>query len=99
MSTNWLTSKPAPEPPISDWLKWSGQDFEHYIGQTDKIAAIIGINKMGDIETMYGPILIPNAFASGNSAIIGNQNDKRSKPSFIYLDTPSNQLIYATSFI
>ena len=43
--------------------------------------------KMGDIETMYGPIVIRNAFASGNSAIIGNQNDKRSKPSFIYLDT------------
>ena len=86
MSKNWLTSKPAPEPPVSDWLKWSGQDLERYIAESDKIAAIIGINKMGDIETMYSPILIPNAFATGHSAIIGNQNNKRNKPSFIYSD-------------
>ena len=27
MSKHWLSSKPAPDPPILDWLKWSGQDL------------------------------------------------------------------------
>ena len=78
-----LTSKPAPEPPILDWRKWSGQDLEHYIVK-EKVAAIIGVNKMGDIEMIYSPIIVHNAFTSGSSAIIGNHSDKNTKPSFIY---------------
>jgi hypothetical protein len=39
---------------------------------------------MGDIERIYSPIIVHNAFASGSSAFIGNHNDKSTKPSFIY---------------
>ena len=83
MSTYRLTSKPAPEPPILDWLKLSGRDLERYIVK-EKVASIIGVNKMGDIETIYSPIIVHNAFASGSSAIIGNHSNKNTKPSFIY---------------
>ena len=85
MSKHWLSSKPAPDPPILDWLKWSGQDLEPYIAE-DKVAAIIGVNKMSGIKTIYSPIIIHNAFAFGSSAIIGNRSDKHTKPSFIYTD-------------
>ena len=85
MSTYWLTSKPAADSSILDWLKWSGQDLKHYIAE-GKVVAIIGVNKMGDIKTIYSPIIVHNAFASGSSAIIGNNSDKSTKPSFIYVD-------------
>ena len=85
MPKHWLTSKPAPNPPISDWLKWLCQDLEHYISE-DKVAAIIGVNKMGDIKTIYSPIIMHNAFASESLAIIGNHSNKHAKPSFIYTD-------------
>ncbi len=85
MSKHLFSSKPAPDPPILDWLKWSGQDLEHYIAE-DKVAAIIRVNKMGGIKTIYSPIIIHNAFASGSLAIIGNHRDKHTNPSFIYTD-------------
>ena len=87
MSKHWLSSKPAPDPPILDWLKWSGQDLERYIAE-DKVAAIIiiGVFKMGFIKMIYSPIIIHNAFAFGSSAIIGNHSDKHTEPSFIYTD-------------
>jgi hypothetical protein len=75
MPKHWLASKTAPNPPVLDWLKWSGQDLERHIAESGTIGTIIGINKMGDIQTIYNTIVIPNAFASGNSAIIGNSSD------------------------
>ena len=86
MPKHWLASKTAPTPPVLDWLKWSGQDLECHIAESGTIGAIIGINKMGDIQTIYSPIVIPNAFASGNSAIIGNSSDLHTKPAFVYTD-------------
>ena len=86
MPKHWLASKTAPTPPILDWLKWSGQDLERHIAESGVIGAIIGINKMGDIQTIYSPIVIPNAFASGNSAIIGNSSDLHTEPAFVYTD-------------
>jgi len=41
---------------------------------------------MDDIQTIYSPIVIPNAFASGNAAIIGNSSDLNTEPAFIYTD-------------
>ena len=87
MPKHWLASKTAPTPLVLDWLKWSGQDLERHIVESGAIGAIIGINKMGDIQTIYNPIVIPNAFASGNSAIIGNSSDLHTEPAFIYTDS------------
>jgi len=52
MPKHWLASKMAPTPPVLDWLKWSGQDLECHIAESGTIGAIIGINKMGDIQTI-----------------------------------------------
>jgi hypothetical protein len=42
-------SKPAPNPPVLDWLKWLGQNLKRHIARSGTIGAIIGINKMGDL--------------------------------------------------
>ena len=86
MPKHWLASKTAPTPPVLDWMKWSGQDLERHIAKLATIGAITGINKMGDIQTIYSPILIPNVFASGNAAIIGNISGVHTEPAFIYTD-------------
>ncbi len=86
MPKYWLASKCAPDHPVLNWLKWSGQDLERHIARSGTIGAIIGINKMGALQTIYSPIIIPNAFASGSSAIIGNTSNKHTEPSFIYSD-------------
>jgi hypothetical protein len=86
MPKYWLAFKPALDPPVSDWLKWLGQDLECYIARTGTIGAIISINKMGDLQTIYSPIIISNAFVSGSSAIIGNTSNKHTEPSFVYSD-------------
>ncbi len=48
---------------------------------------------MGDLQTIYSPIIIPNAFTSGSSAIIGNTSDKHTEPSFVYSDASDMGLI------
>jgi hypothetical protein len=83
----WLTSKPAPDPPVLDWLKWMGQDLKHHITESGTVAAIISINKMGDLQTIFSPIIIPNAFNNGKySAIISNSSNKHTEPLFVYTD-------------
>ena len=86
MPKNWLASKPAPDPPVLDWLKWTAHDLErHTISGT--VAAIIGLNKMGDLQTIFSPIVIQNAFNNGeHSAIISNSSNKSNEPAFIYMD-------------
>jgi hypothetical protein len=81
-----LASKLAPDPPVLDWLKWTAHDLEcHTISGT--VAAIIGLNKMGDLQTIFSPIIIQNAFNNGeHSAIIGNSSNKSNEPAFIYMD-------------
>jgi hypothetical protein len=88
MPKYWLTSKPAPNPPVLDWLKWTGQDLKRHIAKSGTVAAIIGINKMGDLQTIFSPIIIPNAFNNSKySAIIGNSSNKHTEPLFFYMDT------------
>jgi hypothetical protein len=62
-----------------------GQDLECHITESGTVAAIIGINKMGDLQTIYSPSIIPNAFNNGEySAIIGNSSNKHTEPAFVY---------------
>jgi hypothetical protein len=90
---HWLASKTAPTPPVLDWLKWTGQDLVCQIAKSGTIGTIIGINKMGDLQTIYSPIVIHNTFSSGNAAIIGNSIDVHTKPAFIYTDASNISLI------
>jgi hypothetical protein len=88
MPKHWTTSKPAPDPPVIDWLKWTGQDLECHIAKSGtSVAAVIGINKMGDLQIIFSPIIIPNAFNNCEyAAIIGNSSNKHNEPSFVYTD-------------
>ncbi len=88
MPKHWLASKTAFTPPVLDWLKWTGQDLEHRIAKSGTIGAIIGINKMGNLQAVYiySPIIIPKAFSSSNSAIIGNSSSVHTEPAFVYTD-------------
>jgi hypothetical protein len=43
MPKYWLASKPAPDPPVLNWLKWSGHDLERHFAKSDTIGAIIGL--------------------------------------------------------
>ncbi len=86
MPKHWLAYKMAPTPPVLDWLNWTGQDLKRHIAESDEIGAIISINKMGDFQTVYSPITIPNVFFSGNSAIISNSSDVHIEPTFVYTD-------------
>jgi hypothetical protein len=86
MPKNWLDSKPAPDPPVLDWLKWTSHDLERHT-TSGTVAAIIGLNKMGDLQTIFSPTVIQNAFNNGeHSAIIGNSSNKSNEPAFIYTD-------------
>ncbi len=61
--------------------------FKRFIpNNSSKIAGIMGINKAGDIQSLYMPIIVPKAFAdeADASAIIGNVFDVHSEPSLIF---------------
>ncbi len=95
MPKHWLASKTAPTPPVLDCLKLTGQDLKHHTAESGTIGAIIGINKMGDRQMVYSPIMIPNASSSGNSAIFGNSRDVHTEPAFVYTDASDIDLIMA----
>jgi hypothetical protein len=88
-----LASKTAPNPPVLDWLRWIGQALDRHIVGSGTIGAIIGINKMDDFQTIYSPIIIPNAFPSGASAIINNSSNRHMEPTFVYADASDIGLI------
>jgi len=97
MPNSYVLSKPPPDQPIVDWLKWTRLDYEHELSASlPKLAAIMGINKAGDIQYLFMPTIIPKAFAGDDdsSAIIGNTNNSHSKPSFIRTDITDLGSVY-----
>ena len=51
-------------------------------------AGIMGINKAEDLQYLFKPTFVPDAFARNAAlAIVGNIDDSHSKPSFIFTDT------------
>jgi hypothetical protein len=86
MPKSYILSKPPLDQSVEDWLKWTRSDFEReLLAISPTLAAIMGINKAGDIQYLFTPTIIPKAFAGDEaSAIIGNVNDSHSKPSFIH---------------
>ena len=90
MPKSYIVSKPPLDQSVEDWLKWTRLDYERKLSAiSPTLAAIMGINKAGDIQYHFMPTMIPKAFAGDDvsSAIIGNANDSHSKPSFIHTDT------------
>jgi hypothetical protein len=97
MPKSYIISKPPLDQSVEDWLKWTRLDYERELSViSPTLAAIMGINKAGDIQYLFMPTIIPNAFAGDDdaSAIIGNANDSHSKPSFIHTDTTDLGSVY-----
>jgi hypothetical protein len=91
MPKSYIGSKPPspPDQPVEEWLKWTRSDFERELSATlPTLAVIMEINKAGDLQFLFKPTFIPNAFVSNTaSAIVGNIDDSHSKSSFILTDT------------
>jgi hypothetical protein len=86
MPKSYLNSQPPPNLPSKDWLTWTRNSFERFIpNNSSKIAGIMGINKAGDIQSLYMPIIVPKVFTNEVDAyaIIGNVFNVHSKPLFI----------------
>ena len=95
MPKSYIVSKPPLDQSVEDWLKWTRSDFERkLLVISPTLAAIMGINKAGDIQYLFRPNITPKAFAGDDEAstIIGNVNDSHSKPSFILMDTTDRYL-------
>ena len=92
----YVGSKPPPEQPIEDWLKWTRSDIkQELLAPMPMLAAIMEINKAGDLQYLFKPTFIPDAFASNSaSAIVGNIDDAHSKPSFIFTDATDLGSVY-----
>ena len=85
MPATYLTSSVGPDQPIDDWLSWSKKDYEKIKDDDTFVAALLGINRSGDIQTMYKPI--PVVDENGTTvAIVGNSSQWKSNPSFSYVD-------------
>jgi hypothetical protein len=86
MPKSYLKSAPPPNQPVKDWLNWTRTQFKVQLSENlSKIATAMGINRAGDVQYLYMPIIIPKAFGTANenasAAIIGNLSNAHSEPS------------------
>jgi hypothetical protein len=58
------------------------------------IAGIMGINKAGDLQSLFMPRIVPQSFSDDGVAIIGNSTDLHSKPSFVFTDTSNLSFVF-----
>jgi len=85
MPATYLTSSVGPDQPIDNWLSWLSEDYEKIKDDDTFVAALSGINRSGDIQTMHKPI--PVVDENGTTvAIVGNSSQWKSNPSFSYVD-------------
>jgi hypothetical protein len=85
MSATYLTSSVGPDQPIDNWLSWLSKDYEKNKDDNTFVAALLGINCSGDIQTMHKPI--PIVDENGTTvAILGNSSQWKSNPSFSYVN-------------
>jgi len=73
MPDTYLTSSVGPDQPIDNWLSWSSKDYEKIKDGNTFVAALLGINHSGDIQTMYKPIPIIDENGT-TAAIVGNSS-------------------------
>ena len=85
MPATYLTSSVGPDQPIDNWLSWSKKDYEKIKDDDTFVAALLGINRSGDIQTMYKPIPVVNENGT-TVTIVGNNSQWKSNPSFSYVD-------------
>jgi hypothetical protein len=88
MPKSYLKLQPLPKRFPMDWLSWSTSTLEANIAKEGTyITGIMGINKAGDLQSLFMPKIVPRAFSDDGAAIIGNSTDLHIKPSFVFTNT------------
>ncbi len=87
MPKSYLASKPPPDVPVEDWLTWLVSKLESSIvDASNKIAGVMGINKAGDLQYVFMPVIVPKALENNATVVLGNSTDVNSEPALVYLD-------------
>ena len=69
-------SKPAPSASqVGSWLTWTSQDLTSKIQDGSIIACLSGLNRSGDLQHIFMPMLFDNA--QNENDIIGNMYDEK----------------------
>ncbi len=102
MQTSHLSSSVGLDQPIDTWLSWLSEKYGKINDDETFITALLGVNRSGDIQTIYKPV--PMNGTDGNiTAIVGDNSQWKSSPCFSYIDAsnlfghyPSWDLSFAT---
>ncbi len=87
MPKSYMDSQSPPDFPIKDWLTWLVSKLESsIINASNKIAGLMGINKAGDLQYVFMPVIIPKALGNNVMVVLGNSTDINSEPALVYLD-------------
>jgi hypothetical protein len=46
----------------------------------------MGINKAGDLQYVFMPVIVPKALGNNATVVLGNSTDINSEPALLYLD-------------
>jgi hypothetical protein len=93
MPMSYLDSSPPPEISINNWLGWSTNDLVRINNNDKHIAALVGINRSGDIQNIYKPIVVKDD-SSKTKAIIGNGSQYKTKSSSVYIESDGLSSVY-----
>jgi hypothetical protein len=93
MPTSYLNSSPPPEISINIWLGWSTNNLVKINNDDTYIAALVGINRSGNIQNIYKPIVVKDD-SGKTKAIIGNGSQYKTKPSSINIESNGLDSIY-----
>ena len=93
MPMSYLDSSPPPEISINNWLGWLTDDLVKINNDDTYIAALVGINRSGNIQNIYKLIVIKND-SGETKAIIGNGSQYKTKPSSVYIKSNGLGSIY-----
>jgi hypothetical protein len=87
MPKSYLDLQSPPNFPIKDWLTWSVSKLKSsIIDASNKIAGLMGINKAGDLQYVFMPVIILKALGNNATVVLGNSTDINSEPALVYLE-------------
>jgi hypothetical protein len=87
MPKSYLDLQSPPNFPVKDWLTWLVSKLESSIvDASNKIAGLMGINKAGDLQYVFMPVIVPKALGNNAAVVLGDSTDINSEPTLVYLD-------------
>jgi hypothetical protein len=74
-------------------LGWSTDDLVKINNDNTYITALVGINRSGNIQNIYKPIVVKDD-SGKTKAIIGNGSQYKTKPSSVYIESDGLGFVY-----